>query len=1028
MPTGFMRRGLAVVAIALGVAVPTAFAGATGELVVVGSLPSADSTTPVAESTNLWFVQLKSAPAVKGTSVARLNSEKQAFRAEAADAGVTYTERFAFNQIWNGLSVRAEPHEVSTISRLPSVAAVYPVLVASIPPTSTISPDLATAINMTGANEAQDAGHTGAGVKVAVMDTGVDYDHADLGGDGVNRENSASFPTRRVVAGHDFVGDAYNADSSSPAFNPNPSPDARPDDCNGHGTHVAGIVGANPASPSGVKGVAPGVTFGAYRVFGCAGSTTADIMLAAMERSKNDGMHVLNMSIGSAFNTWDQYPTSQGSNNLVASGMVVVASIGNSGANGTFSAGSPGVGKDVIGVASFDNSHVSALTFDTNPTGASGSKIAYLQIGNSTEAPTSGTTPEIVYVGRGCPQAGPSWSLPQADPYLADPNGKVALIDRGVCTFEGKYQRAIDAGAVAVVVANNAAGLFSGGGITDRGFPAVGISLADGNTLKSQIANNAPVTLTWTSERLNAPNPTGGIISTFSSFGLGAELDLKPDIGAPGGLIRSTYPLQRGAYAIVSGTSMSSPHVAGAVAQLLQARPGTSPADVRTLLQNSADPRAFSATSALLDNVHRQGAGMLDIDDSILAPTLVTPGKLVLGEAGPAFTGTLTLANRSGSAITYDLAHQAALSTFGSTFAPSLTTSGATAGGPVTFSQASVTVPAGGTATVNVTIPRPDFGAANKLMFGGWIRFTPQGGGQVLRVPYAGFGADYQGFPVMAGTGGNNEVQSVAITGSPTGGSFTLTYTPLGGGDPETTAPIAHDATAAAVRTALAALPSIGGTGNVATAGGPLPGTAVSVTFTGALGLKNVNQMTADGAGLTGGTDPAVVVSTTTQGVFPYPKLAKRVGFVAANNYTPTYSLIDFDSVTYTMEKTNVFGRLVADVPTVAVHLDHQVRSLKVTVLTAAGNPVSLEGGTTDPVGIVSEYLPRNSTSGGFFAFGWDGKLAVTNRQGKTELKKVPDGNYKLKVDILKAGGTAGTAGHTETYTSQTFTIDRPGE
>jgi minor extracellular serine protease Vpr len=142
----------------------------------------------------------------------------------------------------------------------------------------------------------------------------------------------------------------FNADPTSPFYDPVPVPDPDPDDCQGHGTHVAGIVGANGDA----VGVAPEVTFGAYRVFGCDGSTTADIMIAAMERALADDMDILNMSIGSAF-TWPQYPTAVASDLLVDAGMVVVASIGNSGASGTFSAGAPGLGEKVIGVAAFEN-------------------------------------------------------------------------------------------------------------------------------------------------------------------------------------------------------------------------------------------------------------------------------------------------------------------------------------------------------------------------------------------------------------------------------------------------------------------------------------------------------------------------------------------------------------------------------------------------------------------------------------------------------------------------------------------------
>ena len=905
------RVGLALCLATLVAGIPVGLAAGAEGIQPVAAVFSQDSTVPVAEGTNRWFVQLKSPPAVRGTSEAALNSEKQAFRAAAAEAGVEYTERLAFNRLWNGLSVEVGgKKDVSTLSRLPGVTAVFPVLTVAAPRTETINPDLATAINMTGASEAQDNGWTGEGVKVAVMDSGLDYDHADLGGDGVNRSDSSVFPTARVIAGHDFVGDAFNADESSPAFNPTPAPDPRPDDCGGHGTHVSGIVGANPAADGGAKGVAPDVKFGAYRVFGCAGSTTTDIMIAAMERVHADGMQVLNMSIGSAFSNWSGYPTAAASDALVDQGVIVVASIGNSGANGVWSAGAPGVGEKVIGVASYDNSHVALPVFTITP---DGTPIGYSQAAGAPAAPTAGSQPMA--------RTGTQTTLNDACSALPAESltGRVVLIRRGTCAFYIKAFNAQTAGAAGVVIYNNVPGIQNitvdpnapgnpgGPPIT---VPVVSVSQAHGNLIDSRLATG-PVTMTWTTNTGSFPNPTGGIISTFSSFGTEAELQVKPDIGAPGGLIRSTYPLHLGAYAIVSGTSMSSPHVAGAVAQLLEAKPGTSAATVRALLQNSADPRPFSAGSAFLDNVHRQGAGMLDIDDSITAPGLVTPSKITLGEAGPALVQTLTLTNTTSAAITYDLSRQTALGTFGSTFAPTL--AGGAANSAVTFSAPSVMVPANGTATVDVTLTRPDFGAANKLVYGGWLVLTPQGAGQVLRVPYAGFGGDYQGFPVM----------------------------------------------------------------NV-------PGST-------------------------------------------FPKLAKRVGFVAASNFTPTYAF-PTGAVTYNLQKTNVFGRHVTDAPTVAVHLDHQVRWLTVTVLTPAGSPVNSDntGATVNAVAFRQDYMARNSTSGGFFAIEWDGRLTRTLPNGKTQQWAVPDGDYRFKVDVLKPLGDVGTAGHTETYTSPVFTIDRP--
>ncbi len=225
--------------------------------------------TPVNETPSAWFVELAGAPlsdvdaaftsAQRQNYLRTLGQEKQAFRNAARAAGVSFREMRSFDVLFNGLSVDVTARNLPALARLPGVKAVWPVLTFAVPPTTGISdPELATALAMTGADIAQsELGYTGAGVRVAIMDTGIDYHHPDLGG--------CFGPGCRVFTGHDFVGDAFNADPTSSSYNPVPVPDPNPDDCHGHGTHVAGIVGANGT----VKGVAPGVTFGAYRVFGC---------------------------------------------------------------------------------------------------------------------------------------------------------------------------------------------------------------------------------------------------------------------------------------------------------------------------------------------------------------------------------------------------------------------------------------------------------------------------------------------------------------------------------------------------------------------------------------------------------------------------------------------------------------------------------------------------------------------------------------------------------------------------------------
>jgi subtilisin family serine protease len=685
-----------------------------------------------------------------------LTSGADTFRQQAKAVGLKYTERYAYRSLFKGVSVRIAPTDVGKLAGIASVSRVYPAHYYTLGPETNADPELATAIQMTGADLAQQEGYTGDGVKVAIMDTGIDLDHPDLGGDGVA---GGTHVNSRVVSQWDFVGDAYNADPESASYDPVPNPDAVADDCNGHGTHVAGIVGADKASgANGALGVAPDVTFGAYRVFGCEGSVTDDVMLAAMERIKADGADVLNMSIGDAFNTWAGSPTAAASDALVDAGIVVVASIGNSGANGVYSAGAPGVGDKVIGVASYDNSHVRAPGF----TLADGTAIPYTDstsgsatIPDPPNPPTSGTstlkqTAEAALVGVVPPSTFPGGTT-FPDGCAAFPAGyfagTVALIRRGSCSFTQKAQNAEAAGALAVVLYNHSAG-----GLTPLvaatpqvGIPVVIVSKPDGELLHNRLLSG-PVQITWQSSVL-AVNPTGGLISGFSSYGTEAELNLKPDIGAPGGFIRSSYPLEKGGYATISGTSMASPHVAGAAALLKQAHPSLPASAFRDVLENSADPAVWSLNPALglLDNVHRQGAGMVDIDDAINATTAIAPGKLSLGEsqAGPA-TRTLTVTNSSNASVTYDLDHVEAIGTTG-TFPADM--------GfwlpdtQVVFSAPSVTVPAHGSATVNVTItadPNEDNLPTGGL-YGGYLVFQDHDNlDSVFTIPYAGFKGDYQ--------------------------------------------------------------------------------------------------------------------------------------------------------------------------------------------------------------------------------------------------------------------------------------------
>src|SRR5262252_436715 len=336
-------------AVLIGIAAPE------GARAGIDRAPSIESTAGVTlqDGWRLWFVELSGAPSAAGGDAALLERGQASFRAAAAQAGIRYRERRAFSSLWNGLAIAVHPDDARRLDAIPGVTAVFPVVAIPVPEEPGLSEtELLTALAMTGADVAQNQlGLTGAGIKVGVIDTGVDYDHPALGGDGVARTNSPRFPNARVVAGWDFVGDDFDGTNE-------PSPDPYPDDCNGHGTHVAGIVGADGV----VRGVAPHVSLGAYRVFGCFGETTADIIVAAMEQALADGMQVVNLSIGDAYE-WPEYPTAAAADRLVQRGVVVVSAAGNNGTAGVYASAAPGVGTDVISVASFDNTHINLPAF-----------------------------------------------------------------------------------------------------------------------------------------------------------------------------------------------------------------------------------------------------------------------------------------------------------------------------------------------------------------------------------------------------------------------------------------------------------------------------------------------------------------------------------------------------------------------------------------------------------------------------------------------------------------------------------------
>jgi hypothetical protein len=408
-----------------------------------------------------------------------------------------------------------------------------------------------------------------------------------------------------------------------------------------------------------------------------------------------------------------------------------------------YAAGAPGVGDKVIGVGSYDNAQRS---FTVN-----GTPYGYNSATGSPLAPSSGSLPMS---RTGTTTTADDGCAPLAAGSLA---GTAALIRRGTCSFYIKAFNAQTAGAAAVVLYNNVAGAVNPtvAGAPPITIPVVAITAAQGATLNGLIAAG-PTTLNWTGDYVSFPFGTGGLISGFSSFGLTADLKLKPNVSAPGGGIFSTYPLELGGAATLSGTSMSSPHVAGGAALLLEARPNLSPAALLARLQNSADPKNWSGNPDLgfLDYAFRQGAGMMDIIGSLDATTTIEPGQISVGESTPEPRWfKFRIRNQSKRDIKYTFSHVPAL-----------------AAGPNTMTGASYNITGTFNAPATVVFDVPEIGVwantyydmelsiaahpglPDRSLYGGYIVVTPDDGSPALRIPYAGFKGDYQSTVVLTPT------------------------------------------------------------------------------------------------------------------------------------------------------------------------------------------------------------------------------------------------------------------------------------
>ncbi|MGO4889149.1 S8 family serine peptidase [Anaerobacillus sp. MEB173] len=443
---------------------------------------------------------------------------------------------------------------------------------------------------------------TGKGVTVAVIDTGIDYNHPDLkksykGGYDLIDEDDDPMET---VAGQGMA--------------------------TLHGTHVAGIIAANGK----IRGVAPEAKILAYRALGPGGHGTTEQVIAAIERAVADGADVINLSLGNTVNGPD-WPTSTALDRAVEQGVIAVTSNGNSGPK-MWTVGSPGTSTKAISVgASSPPLKVPYLTIDRSE-----DKEFSLQLLRGSKPWTIKRDFPLVNCGLG------------RENECTDVEGKVALIKRGIIPFSTKAKNAESNGAKAVLIYNNTEGEFVGTLDADGiNIPVASLSNEDGEWLLEQMEKKDLFLKTFyrQEEDLLAPFSSRGPV-TFT-------WEVKPDVVAPGVDIHSTVPK---GYLGLNGTSMAAPHVAGAAALIKQAHPDWTPQQVKAALMNTAT--LITDRNGDVYPPHEQGAGRIQVNKAVTADTLVYPGAVTFGKMLRSDERQekeiqLTVENQSDQEVTY---------------------------------------------------------------------------------------------------------------------------------------------------------------------------------------------------------------------------------------------------------------------------------------------------------------------------------------------------------------------------------------
>ena len=610
-----------------------------------------------------------------------LQKQEKAAATMSRAIGETVEPQRQYTTLLNGFSATVTYGQYKALKELDCVESVF------LSPTFSLLPDTANSTRMIGGGLANETGFTGEGMLIAILDTGVDMDHQIF-----SKAPASPALTQDDVKGllsqYDFQAEGFvKGLSVSSVYKSAKFPfqfdygdkdtDGAPGTKSSHGTHVASTAAGCTGINADVQGVAPDAQIANMNVFNSSGSASYADILSALEDCMLLGVDVANLSLGSDagyidYENPDEFTESllnvfkrageSGMSLAVAAGNAYSAAYGDAFGNKALASNpdyglisEPSTYGESMSVAAVSNSKVKSPYITVG-----GRDFAYQDSGTISTDENAKIFRELAKKGELEYAVVPGYGT-EDDYEGIDVSGKVALVQRGGgMYYEQKERSAYAHGAIAMLVYNNVPGMLYMS-ITDWKMPCAFISQEAGEYLKAQ--ENKVLTV-GAADKLVA-SPTYGM-ADFSSWGATTELTLKPEITAPGAGIYAAVP--GNAYESMDGTSMASPHAAGAMAIVQQALKARGMTDA-TQRKHMVDTLLMSTASIIYDSngqpysPRKQGAGLININDAVKTEGYLTVDgmirpKLELGD-DPAEKGVYTMTfkvhNTGKDTLYYDI-------------------------------------------------------------------------------------------------------------------------------------------------------------------------------------------------------------------------------------------------------------------------------------------------------------------------------------------------------------------------------------